>query len=187
MNAAAAAQPCQGESKISTGAYVGLVVFWVVSAFLALVTAPVANQHGNIWVMRVLAIIVGILLTLALVAREKNERYQKRMRGEPVTGAENAPFDWWTIGHAYAGVLLGIWGVPLPLVAVLTIAWEFFEWKVPGFGECEGIWNRVVDVGIAWVLWLLVTFLVSQLEPTPIPWLVPDVQSLVRDAWLRLF
>ena len=45
---------------------------------------------------------------------------------------DHTPFDLWSIVHAGAGIVFGLWSVPFPLVAVFTIAWEYFEWKVPG-------------------------------------------------------
>jgi hypothetical protein len=74
--------------------------------------------------------------------------------GEGETDA--TPFDRWSISHAGAGVVFGVWFVPLWAVLAMTIVWELFEVYVPGFGESEIMRNRVVDVGSAVVAWLVI-------------------------------
>jgi len=61
---------------------------------------------------------------------------------------------------------------------------------VPGFGDKEVFSNRVVDILVAIVGWLVVAGIVSLGTSDPniaIPWLAPADQSLIRDAWLHLF
>ena len=100
---------------------------------------------------------------------------------------DDTAFDLWTIAHTTAGLVMGIWGMPLPLVVVFTIAWEFFEKYVPGFGDKEIFANRVVDIAVALVGWIVVAGLVALITQTLMPWLLPSQQSLVRDEGLKLF
>jgi hypothetical protein len=65
------------------------------------------------------------------------------------------PFDRWTLSHTGAGLVFGVWFVPLVWVLVLVVAWEAFEMFVPGFGESEILANRAVDIGVALAGWLL--------------------------------
>jgi hypothetical protein len=71
-------------------------------------------------------------------------------------GRDDTPLDRWTIVHCLAGVVFGIWVVPLFYVLVVIIVWECFEFSVEGFGDQEVIMNRVVDVGVAVAGWLIV-------------------------------
>jgi len=61
----------------------------------------------------------------------------------------------WTPIHTFAGVVLGLWLTPLVVVMVLTLGWELFEISVPGFGDEEINSNRLSDVGVAWLGWLV--------------------------------
>lgn len=166
----------------SAGAIVGAIVFWVVAIFLAFVTAPLQDVPGLVWVFRILLIIGGVILTVALIVRERS----RTARGLPVD-RDNTAFDLWTIAHTTVGLVMGAWGVPFPLVVVFTIAWEIFEWQVPGFGDTEIFSNRVVDIAVAWVGWIIVAGLIALITQIEMPWLLPSVLSLVRDAGLKLF
>lgn len=78
---------------------------------------------------------------------------------------DSRPVDIWTIAHGFAGIVFGIWFVPLWLIVALTVLWEVFEAVTSGIGDKEVIINRVIDVGIAIALWaavILVTVLVQQ-------------------------
>jgi hypothetical protein len=82
---------------------------------------------------------------------------------DPTT--DSRPVDIWTIAHGFAGIVFGIWFVPIWLIVTLTVLWEVFEAVTSGIGDEEVIINRVVDVGIAITLWaavILVTMLVQQ-------------------------
>jgi hypothetical protein len=79
--------------------------------------------------------------------------------------------DRWTISHTGAGLVFGIWWLPLAFVLPLVIAWEVFEITVPGFGENESYWNRLTDILVAIIGWLLVVLLAHAISHTPIPWL----------------
>jgi hypothetical protein len=104
-------------------------------------------------------------------------------------GIDEPPFDRWSIIHGGFGVVAGLWGIPFPVVAVITVLWEVFEYVFHGIGEGESFDNRVVDVGIAWVGWILFAGGVSLLDPNkrPMPWLAPARESWARDRWLKLF
>lgn len=127
------------------------------------------------WVLRIVGtaawlVFAGILGYRDIIAK----------KGDGPTDIDRFSFDRWTWVHATAGCMLALWGVPLPLVAVITIAWEFFEKYVPGFGENEVLWNRVVDVVGAWLGWLLVAALIAVIEGDSLPLLLPSA-----DAWVR--
>jgi RHS repeat-associated protein len=104
-------------------------------------------------------------------------------------GIDEPAFDRWSIIHGGFGVVAGLWGIPFPVVAVITVLWEVFEAKFHGFGEGESWGNRVVDVGVAWVGWIMFAGGVSLFDPNrrPMPWLVPARESWARDRWLKLF
>ena len=76
------------------------------------------------------------------------------------SGRDDTPFDRWTIVHTLAGVVFGIWVVPLFYLLSVVILWECFEFSVKGFGDQEVILNRVMDVGVAVAGWLIVVFAV---------------------------
>ena len=162
-------------SNLSTGAKVAAVVFWGVGITLGLLIAPIEDQPGNVWVLRVLAFLIWVGMGVALILREK----RMAARGEALD-RDTTAFDLWTIPHTWAGVVFGIFGLSFPFVAGLTILWEVFEWLVPGFGETESLSNRVVDVAVAWGAWLLVAGAVALITQTPMPWLLPPLESIVR-------
>ena len=72
------------------------------------------------------------------------------------TSRDVTPLDRWTIIHAGAGVVFGLWFVQLLYVLNVVIFWECFEFAVASFGEQEVILNRVVDVVVAILGWLVV-------------------------------
>ena len=82
---------------------------------------------------------------------------------------DSGAVDRWTISHTGAGLVFGVWLLPLLLVVPLVVAWEMFEWAVPGFGENESILNRVVDVSVAVLGWLLVIGIAHLLWHVPFP------------------
>lgn len=84
-------------------------------------------------------------------------------------GIDEQPFDRWSISHGGAGVVFGIWFLPLVWTLLLVVAWEVFEALVPPFGTEETWWNRTVDVGIAVVPWLVVVLIVMAVESASFP------------------
>lgn len=95
---------------------------------------------------------VFILATLALGAYDFLIKKSSK-------GRDSKPFDPWTIIHTFAGVVFGFWYVPLVYVLITVIWWEAFEFSVKGFGEKEVILNRVVDIGVATLAWLVVVII----------------------------
>jgi hypothetical protein len=90
---------------------------------------------------------------------------------------DKTAFDRWTISHGGAGLVFGVWYMPLFTVLLLVLFWELFEWLTRGFGDKEIILNRVVDVGIAVVLWLLVVIIVMAATGAPFPFFAPYMHS----------
>ncbi|MFN8530684.1 MAG: hypothetical protein U0670_18925 [Anaerolineae bacterium] len=170
-----ATQAQAADSGPSLGAKLGALAFWLIAAGLILILAPIENQPPMIWVLRGLALFIWLMMGLQLIFREK----QRAAAGLDLD-RDATPFDYWTIAHTWAGVVFGIFGIPWWLVAVLTIAWEIFEWAVPGFGETETFANRVVDIAVAWVAWILVAGGVALVSQTDMPWFIPSIDSLVR-------
>jgi hypothetical protein len=165
----------------TTAAIAEAIAFWVVAVALAVLTSG-TNQPGWVWALRVITIAAGVGVAGWLIAREK----ARERRGLPID-RDASPFDLWTIAHTIAGLVMGAWGVPGPLVLVFTIAWEIFEWQVPGFGEGEIPLNRVVDVAVACVGWFVVAGLIAGITGHEMPWLLPAQDSLIRGGGLHLF
>ncbi len=179
-----ASRTATADSPTSSG-IVGAVIFWAIAILLSLVTAPVQNVPGWVWAVRIALMLAGVGYVIWLIMREISRR--KSGLG---ASRDDTAFDLWTIAHTTAGLVLGAWGIPFPLVVVFTVAWEFFEMYVPGFGDKEVFSNRVVDILVAIAGWLVVAGIVALGTSDPniaIPWLAPASQSLVRDAWLHLF
>src|SRR4051794_13600234 len=86
------------------------------------------------------------------------------------TGSTDAtPFDRWTIIHSLAGVVFGIWYIPLVYVFIVVVLWECFEFAVEGFGDQEVILNRGVDIGVALAGWTLVVLLALAIKGSSFP------------------
>jgi hypothetical protein len=148
----------------STGAIIAAAVFWVVAIALVLATT-VFDVPGWVWALRIITVLIGIGIAVGLILREK----YLRDHGLPLDSDKTA-FDLWTIAHTWAGVVMGTWAVPAILVVIFTIAWEFFEKYVPGFGDGEIFSNRVVDVLVAWVGWIALAAIIAAATQTSIPW-----------------
>jgi hypothetical protein len=166
--------PVMGESQaVPTANKVKLVIFWVVAAALIIVFGTTKEQSGLIWLMRVLVLVAWAGFGFMLI------------KMDDFLNNDSTAFDLWTIPHAWAGVVFGTWVIPLPLVLALTIAWEFFEHGVKGFGDKEILSNRVVDVAVAIFMWIIVTGVIVQVvsvpgQPVDMPWLLPTTGSLLR-------
>jgi hypothetical protein len=153
------------------------LIFWLIAGLLGSVTATVVEVPNWLWTMRLILIAAGVLLAIGLIAREK----YRTSRGLPLD-RDSGIVDPWTIAHWTAGLVMGAWGIPFPLVALFTIAWEFFEYLVPGFGDQEIFSNRLMDIGIAWVGWLMTTAPVAAATHTAMPWILPSAKSIVGNA-----
>src|SRR5579871_3275754 len=131
------------ETKPTTNGIIAAIIFWSVAIFLSVVTSAVQNVPGWVWAIRVLTILVGVAVAITLIVREN---YQTR-HGIP-HDRDNTAFDLWTIAHTMAGLVMGAWGVPFPLVAIFTIGWEIFEYVTIGFGDADIFSNRIVDIAV---------------------------------------
>ena len=158
----------------SSSGIIGAIVFWVVAIILSFFTAATQDQPGWVWALRIILMVGGVGFAIFLIFRERTQRRAGN------SDSDNSPFDLWTIAHTTAGLVMGAWGVPFPLVVVFTIAWEFFEKYVPGFGDGEIFSNRIVDIAVAWVGWIIVAGIVAGSTQTDMPWLLPLVTSLIR-------
>jgi RHS repeat-associated protein len=124
----------------------------------------------------------SLIGTAALVIGGASLLYAEKAHPEMVKHRDHTPFDVWSIVHGGAGIVFGLFSVPFPLVAVFTVAWEYFEWKVPGLGESEQLENRTTDVAVAWAGWILFAG-VSALAagaPSRMPWGRPAEGALLR-------
>src|SRR5262249_12458615 len=122
------------------------VVFWGIAILLSLLTIALGQIPGWVWALRIFVILIGIGLKICLIARENS----RKSHGLPLD-RDSSAFDLWTVAHTMAGLVMGASGTPFPLVVIFTIAWEIFEFLVPGFGDTEIFSNRVVDIGVGWV------------------------------------
>ena len=148
----------------------------VVLLFAGLSLATFDPRVGTLtWVIRVVGTLAWVAFALVLGYRDIIAK-----KGDGPQDIDRSAFDRWSWVHATAGCMFGLWGVPLLLVAVITVAWEFFETYVPGFGENEVMANRVVDVLGAWLGWTLVAVGIALIEADSVPFLWP-----LADAWVR--
>lgn len=142
----------------------------VVVVFFGLVVLTFDRGVGGAtWTLRWIGAAVWVGFALYLGFRDIVAK-----KGGGPEDIDHIPFDRWTWIHTGAGALLGLWSVPFLLVVVpVTIAWEFFEKFVPGFGEKETLANRFVDVVGAWVGWFAFAAVVALLESKGMPLLLP--------------
>jgi len=173
-------KPAATENPSKSGV-IGAFIFWGIAGVLSLLTIAVTRLAGWEWDLRAVMVILGAGVVFVSLRRESD----RRRRGIHLERTPSV-FDPWTIVHTTAGLVMGVWGVPFPLVALFTIGWELYEYLVPGFGDTEIIANRAMDVIVAWVGWIIAAAIVAAISQTPIPWL-PSSQSIVRDAGLHLF
>jgi cytochrome b561 len=76
---------------------------------------------------------------------------------------------YWTPIHFLTGITLGVWLVPLVVVAIATMAWEVLEISVPGFGDEEITGNRLIDILVAWIGWLIAALIIGHLAGVSLP------------------
>ena len=116
---------------------------WIILVFhLGWSVTIILMTKRNVFGLELRWIVSGILIASALGLGLYDFIINKTTEGR-----DTIPFDLWTIMHTLAGVVFGLWYVPLVFVLVTVIWWEAFEFSVKGFGEKEAIINRVVDVG----------------------------------------
>ena len=153
---------------------IGFAVVVVVFFLMSLATLDPQVKAAT-WVARIVGTTAWVVFALILGYRDIVTK-----KGDGPQDIDKMAFDRWTWVHTTAGCMFGLWGVPLLLVAVITIAWEFFEKYVPGFGENEISWNRVVDVVGAWIGWTAVAVVIALIEADAVPFFWP-----LPDAWIR--
>jgi hypothetical protein len=125
---------------------------------------------GVVWGLRIGFTAVAVAFAIYLGLRDL---------GGQATDVDKTAVDRWTIIHASAGVVMGLFSIPFLVVAVLTVAWEVFEILAPGFGEDEVIQNRAMDILAAWVGWLVVAGLIALATQTGLPLLAPAADSVL--------
>jgi len=162
-------------NRPTTRNIVGAITFWAVAITLSFLTSPTSDQPGWVWAVRVGVIVLGVAWVVWLILHERSLTRQ----GLPLNN-DTIAVDLWTIAHTMAGVVLGAWGIPLPLVVIFTIGWEFFERYGHGIGNDESLDNRLVDVAVAWIGWIVFVGITTAGTGTEIPWLLPAVQSIIR-------
>lgn len=150
------------------------VGFWVVAITLSVLTSPVKDQSGWVWILRFVVIALGVGWVVWLIRHE----HSLTERGLPLNN-DTVAVDLWTIAHTMAGVVLGAWGIPFVLVFIFTIGWEFFERFGGGIGSDESLDNRIVDVVAAWMGWITFAGITTAGTGEGLPWL-PVIHSLLR-------
>lgn len=148
-------------SKIPWYGWVGLAVFVVGGLLLVIFTHDPVVPAGVRWTVTG----AWVLVTVALGIYDF-----MGVAHAPAGNIDVRPVDRWTIPHAGAGLVFGVWFLPFVVVLPLVALWEVFEWLPTGFGQGEIIQNRLVDIGVALVGWLLVTAVVAVITGTPMPW-----------------
>jgi hypothetical protein len=101
-------------------------IFWFMHSLV--VPSWMAWGISGLWVL--LALILGLI---DFVLRKGS------------SDTDSTAFDRWTFVHLGAGVVFGIWYVPILWVVILAFFWECFEFSVAGFGDQEGITNGGAD------------------------------------------
>jgi RHS repeat-associated protein len=144
-----------------------MVAFVAVALTLVIATARVnRNDPAALRAVQIAVTSGTILWALFLAGRDL---FHWKIFGQQGNN-DNRPLDIWSTVHTLAGVVMGLWRVPFPIVAVLTVAWEGFEMTVPGFGESEINANRIMDITVAWFGWLVAAGSISVATRQQMPW-----------------
>ena len=150
------------ETKIPWYGWIGLAVFIAGGLTIAILTnRPVVNDVVK-WVVTGAWVLVTIGLGLYDFFG---------WGGGGGEGIDKQPIDRWSIPHGGAGLVFGVWFIPLIWVVLLIVLWEVFESLPTGFGQGEIITNRLADIGLALVGWLLVTGISAAITGAPMPWI----------------
>jgi hypothetical protein len=88
-------------------------------------------------------------------------------------GRDDRIVDYWTISHGGAGLVFGLWYIPLVFVVVLVVMWEIYERLFPGVGDKEIFANYAMDIGIAIVMWFVVVIITVLTTGAGFPLLSP--------------
>jgi len=137
-----------------------LVIFGVV---FAAILALILLTHGSVVALGPRWIVTGVWIaaTVGLGIRDL-------VMGN-ANDLDSTPIDRWTAIHATAGLVFGLWYVPLVAVLAITIGWEVFEALAPGFGDKEVFLNRVMDIVSAVVVWFVTVGVIILVNHTSFP------------------
>lgn len=140
-----------GKSRLS----IAMATVFLVTGAVFVFSSRLQNEPGSITTVRIVVTIIwgAVLAGLELWAH----------------GGDKTLVDYWTIGHAMTGVVLGVWGPPGLLVLILTVGWEIIE--KAGFSPDEVIPNLLMDIGVAIAGWFVVSLIIAattSLEMPPI-------------------
>jgi len=126
-------------------------------------------EHSLVVPLWLAWLISGLWVAAALIMGLIDFVLSKGSQGSTDTTA----IDRWTAIHFGAGIVFGIWYVPILWVVILAFFWECFEFSVAGFGDQEIIQNRLMDIAAAVVGWLIVVILIVAIAKTPFPAVSP--------------
>ena len=131
-------------------------VFVALAGALILATAPTPFSSLSLTLLQGIA--VGGELTMMGIFGHK-DLINKAAPGS----IDRTAVDRWSLVHHVAGVVMGLFGVPLPFVILLTVVWELFEMSVAGFGDEEINANRITDITLALGGWFIARIAASLL------------------------
>jgi RHS repeat-associated protein len=149
--------------ELSLASKIKFGIFVLIALTLIVFTARV-NRHDPGWLH-----VAQIFITAGAVAFAIFLAF-KDLGNPNAQGVDNRALDRWSIVHTLAGVVMGLFRVPFPIVAALTVSWEVFETTVPGFGESEINANRIMDITVAWGGWLIAAGTISAIRGQQMPW-----------------
>jgi hypothetical protein len=134
--------------------------FAAAGVFLSAASVLVAWQHRMVpappqWYITFRWVVLGALVLIVALRLLLEGTVSKPPPGTPPKWDRLLADPWWTPIHFLTGVTLGVWLVPFVLVVTVTIAWELLEISVPGFGDEEITGNRLIDILVAWIGWLI--------------------------------
>ncbi len=148
--------------------YTCAIVFLAAAGLIVAATSKVPDSEpGGLTAVR-----VGFTIGLGLLVAYR--LYSERNLLEP---GEIPEWDrrfgdpWWTTLHTLTGVMLGLWMTPFLVLVPLTLAWEVQEISVPGFGDEEINGNRLVDIAVAWLGWMLAAGIAASISDVGAPFL----------------
>jgi RHS repeat-associated protein len=131
---------------------------WTVLAFLAGAALLIFKTIKFAWsatpigkALQILVPAIFLLLTAVFGIRDFSASKSEDQKKADEKNLDAKPLDRWSWVHHLAGWALGLLGVSFPVVALLTVAWEFFEMYSSTFGNTEINANRVCDILVAWI------------------------------------
>jgi hypothetical protein len=124
-------------------------------AAFALILLTIHHRPHPEWFSVLRYVVTGgwILLVVGRLVLEGT--VSKPIPGMPPPWDRQIVDPWWTTIHTLTGLVLGLWLTPLLVVVVVTLGWELLEISVPGFGDEEINGNRLTDIAVAWIGWLI--------------------------------